>query len=208
MDNPIYDVFSRYLNFAGFGSWVFQVFCVVLVTLLLNFLLKRVFRRILATLEHTRPVWDHSLFDAMRVPLRAFLWVVALAFVLKILRTQTEAVIFEAVGPLRDITVIAILAWFLVRFIRKAEHNIIAKKEAEGEPYDQTTLDAIAKLLRLSVIITAALVVLETLGFSLSGVLAFGGIGGLAIGFAAKDLLANFFGGLMIYLDRPFTVGD
>ena len=28
------------------------------------------------------------------------------------------------------------------------------------------------------------------------------------MGFAAKDLLANFFGGLMIYLDRPFSVGD
>ncbi|MFQ5717824.1 MAG: mechanosensitive ion channel family protein, partial [Nitrospinales bacterium] len=42
----------------------------------------------------------------------------------------------------------------------------------------------------------------------ISGVLAFGGIGGIAVGFAAKDLLANFFGGLMIYLDRPFAVGD
>jgi MscS family membrane protein len=41
-----------------------------------------------------------------------------------------------------------------------------------------------------------------------SGLLAFGGIGGIAVGFAAKDLLANFFGGLGIYLDRPFTVGD
>ncbi|WP_273009454.1 mechanosensitive ion channel family protein, partial [Spongiibacter tropicus] len=36
----------------------------------------------------------------------------------------------------------------------------------------------------------------------------FGGIGGIAVGFAAKDLLANFFGGLMVYLDRPFSVGD
>jgi len=39
-------------------------------------------------------------------------------------------------------------------------------------------------------------------------VLAFGGIGGIAVGFAAKDLLANFFCGLMLYLDRPFAVGD
>jgi MscS family membrane protein len=69
-------------------------------------------------------------------------------------------------------------------------------------------LDAIAKLLRLSVLITAALVALQTLGFSVSGVLAFGGIGGIAVGFAARDLLANFFGGLMIYMDRPFAVGD
>ncbi|HKK16678.1 MAG TPA: mechanosensitive ion channel family protein, partial [Gammaproteobacteria bacterium] len=41
-----------------------------------------------------------------------------------------------------------------------------------------------------------------------SGVLAFGGVGGIAVGFAARDLLANFFGGLMIYMDRPFSVGD
>jgi MscS family membrane protein len=69
-------------------------------------------------------------------------------------------------------------------------------------------MDAIAKLLRMSVTITATLVISQTLGFSVSGVLAFGGIGGIAIGFAAKDLLANFFGGLMVYLDRPFAVGD
>ncbi|MCL4106580.1 UNVERIFIED_CONTAM: hypothetical protein GTU68_009714 [Idotea baltica] len=50
--------------------------------------------------------------------------------------------------------------------------------------------------------------VLQALGVSISGLLAFGGIGGIAVGFAAKDLLANFFGGLSIYLDRPFTVGD
>jgi MscS family membrane protein len=67
---------------------------------------------------------------------------------------------------------------------------------------------AIGKLLRLSIIITTALVVLQSFGYSVSGVMAFGGIGGIAVGFAAKDLLANFFGGLMIYLDRPFKVGD
>ena len=57
-------------------------------------------------------------------------------------------------------------------------------------------------------IITAALVGMQTLGYSISGVLAFGGIGGIAVGFAARDLLANFFGGFMIYMDRPFNVGD
>lgn len=50
--------------------------------------------------------------------------------------------------------------------------------------------------------------ILDQFGVSLSGVIAFGGIGGIAIGFAAKDLLANFFGAIMLYLDRPFSVGD
>jgi len=86
--------------------------------------------------------------------------------------------------------------------------NIIGKKQVAGEEFDQTTADAIAKLLRISVILTSALVAMQTLGYSVSGVLAFGGIGGIAVGFAARDLLANFFGGLMIYMDRPFDVGD
>jgi MscS family membrane protein len=46
------------------------------------------------------------------------------------------------------------------------------------------------------------------LGISISGMLAFGGMGGLIVGMAAKDLLANFFGSIMIYLDRPFNIGD
>ena len=49
---------------------------------------------------------------------------------------------------------------------------------------------------------------LQAFGFSISGVLALGGVGGIAIGFAARSLLANFFGALMIFLDRPFSVGD
>jgi MscS family membrane protein len=73
---------------------------------------------------------------------------------------------------------------------------------------DRHTAEAIGKLVRLALIITAALVILQTLGYSISGILAFGGVGGIAIGFAAKDLLANFFGGLIVYLDRPFSVGD
>ena len=96
----------------------------------------------------------------------------------------------------------------MVRFINNVEKGIIAQKQARNEPIDVTTVDAVGKLLRVSVLITAVLVAMQSLGFSISGLLAFGGIGGLAVSFAAKDLLANFFGGLMIYLDRPFAVGD
>ena len=77
-----------------------------------------------------------------------------------------------------------------------------------GNRHDQTTVVAITRLLRATVIITFSLFVLQALGYSVQGVMAFGGIGGIAIGFAAQDLLANFFGGLMIYLDRPFSVGE
>jgi MscS family membrane protein len=100
------------------------------------------------------------------------------------------------------------LAWFLLRLIHNVTHNIVAARVEVGETVDHTTVDALSKLARFSIIIVATLVIMQTLGFSITGLLTFGGIGGIAVGFAAKDILANFFGGLTIYLDRPFVVGE
>jgi MscS family membrane protein len=63
-------------------------------------------------------------------------------------------------------------------------------------------------VLRITVIVTATLVGLDTLGVNIAGLMAAGGIGGLAIGLAAKDMIANFFGGLTVFIDRPFSIGD
>jgi MscS family membrane protein len=192
----------------GLQTWVLQVFIVVLLTLVLVFVLKRVLSRLQVKLEATNTPWDDALVSALRKPLSAVVWIVGIAFAIQIIEAETQAAIFGAIEPIRDVGIIAGITWFLVRFIKLVEGNLVAAREAEGKEVDRTTLDAVAKLLRLSVIITATLVALQTLGFSVSGALAFGGIGGIAVGFAAKDLLANFFGGLMIYLDRPFAVGD
>ena len=200
--------FSEYLGTIGLAPWVIEVFVVVFATLLAAFLLKGVFDRVERVLIKTPTVWDQSLFSAIRLPVRAMVWVVGIAFAIQIIQSETGAAIFDAVEPLRDVTIVGLIAWFLVRFIRTVEENLIEEKKQREESFDRATYDAIAKLLRLSVVITAVLVALQTLGYSIAGVLAFGGIGGIAVGFAAKDLLANFFGGLMIYLDRPFAVGD
>jgi MscS family membrane protein len=88
------------------------------------------------------------------------------------------------------------------------EENVIASMETQGRAVDRTSADAVAKLIRAAVVMSAILVGMQTLGFSISGVLAAGGIGGLAVGFAAKDLLANLLGGVILFFDRPFVIGD
>ena len=189
-------------------NWIVQVFIVVFITALVNWIQKRLISKLVTKLERTRTYWDDALLDAARKPLVFLVWIIGLSFAVDIIKSETGAAIFGAVAPIRDVGVIFVISWFLVRFIGRAEKNIIEKKKIAGEEFDETTADAIAKLLRVSIIITAALVVMQTLGYSISGVLAFGGIGGIAVGFAARDLLANFFGGFMIYMDRPFDVGD
>lgn len=187
---------------------VLQLFLVVLAVVVANFFLRRTMARLEEHSRSTVVEWDFPLLSAARKPLSVLAWIIGLSFAARIVEAKTESVLLEVVEPLRTVGVIGCIAWFLVRFIGNFQDSIIEKRHRRGESIDRTTVDAIGKLLRVSVIITSVLVGLQSLGFSVSGVLAFGGIGGIAVGFAAKDLLANFFGGLMVYLDRPFVVGD
>lgn len=189
------------------NTWIVEVFIIVLATLIAALVARIVFNRLMVQAAKSKNLWDDALIEAAQKPIRWFIWLIGLCWAMEISAAQSDVNLLQAVGPIREVGVVALIAWFLVRFISRAEKNLV-NPEYTHQPLDQTTVTAMGKLLRVSVIITSALVVLQTLGYSVSGVLAFGGIGGLAVGFAAKDLLANFFGGLMIYMDRPFKVGD
>jgi len=188
--------------------WITEVFLVVLGVLVFNFIQKRVLQHLIKRLRPTPKTWDDAIVEALQKPLSVFIWIVGIAFAAEIVQSKTGAVIFEAVAPVRDIGVIATITWFLIRLIRRVEANVVQKGVASGKGFDRTTVDVTGKILRMSLLITAVLVIMQSLGYSISGILAFGGVGGIAVGFAARDLLANFFGGLMVYLDRPFAVGD
>ena len=186
------------------NTYILQAFLVVFLALIADLIQKKAFRRLSKKAEKTSKKWDDAILSSIPRPLSIIIWGSSIAFSAEIFQKETGAVIFEAFEPLRNAIVIASLAWILILSIKRTEENYI--KSEEG--YDPTTVFAISKLARIAAGITAALMILQTLGLSISGVLAFGGVGGIAIGFAAKDLLSNFFGGLFIYLDRPFSVGD
>ncbi|MDT8387585.1 MAG: mechanosensitive ion channel family protein [Thiogranum sp.] len=195
-------------GWAGANTWIVQVFVVVFLALLLDFAQRRILKRLHRRLVLTANPWDDTLVAAAVTPLSVLIWILGISFAADIVGARTDAPIFQAVEPIRYVAVICALAWFLIRLTNGVQAQMVIRGSASGAPYDRTTADAIATLVRASVVITAALVILQTLGFSISGVLAFGGIGGVAVGFAAKDLLANFFGGLILYFDQPFKVGE
>jgi len=187
--------------------WLTQVFIAVFVTVSINFILIRLLHIAEKITQKTSSLWDDALLEAVQLPVRLFVWTIGLSFAAKILDNVTQTAIFSYLPQARSIAYIIIIAMFATRFISYAEKNIV-NPERLSKPMDAVTAKAVAKLLRVSVMITAAMIIMQDLGYSISGVLAFGGVGGIAIGFAAKDLLANFFGGMMIYLDKPFIVGD
>ncbi len=184
--------------------WIIEVFVIVLVTALVGFVARRVLRKMAAKASGTRTRWDDVVLNALARPVTWVIWLEGLDIAADVIYARTQSAIFAYSNSVRDVGILLCLTWFVLGIIRGAEEEFTR----QSDQVDKTTAQAIGKLLRLAVMITAALVILQTLGYSISGVLAMGGVGGIAIGFAAKDLLANFFGGLIIYLDRPFAVGD
>ena len=185
-------------------AWIVQVFALVLATALVGFVARRLLQKLGRKVQQTENRLDDVVFVAMSRPIGWIIWLQGLAIVSDLIYAKTESAIFTYADSVRDIGVLVCITWFVLGIIRGAEEAYIET----AEQMDKTTAQALGKLLRLVVLVTAGLVIMQTLGYSVSGVLAMGGVGGIAVGFAAKDLLANFFGGLIIYLDRPFAVGD
>lgn len=157
--------------------------------------------------QRSSNLWDDALLHAARKPVVAFVWLQGVYWAAEVAHKYSEAEIFKVNDTLLRLGFVWILVWTVLRLIKEGE-GILSSPVKMDKPMDYTTVNAVSKLSRAVVIITAILIAMQSLGYSISGALAFGGVGGIAVGFAAKDLLANFFGGFIIHLDRPFKVGD
>ena len=186
------------------NSYLLEILLVLLFGFLVNLIQKKTFKKLVVIAEKTENKWDDAILLSISKPLSIIIWAVSIALAAEVIEKATKATIFEDIDPLRNIIVVIALAQFLIAVVRNIETFYLSNLKN----IDSTTLDAIIKLSTASIMILAAMMILQTMGFSISGILAFGGIGGLAVGFAAQDLLSNFFGGFILYFDRPFAIGD
>ncbi len=193
-------------------AWLGQIALVAVLALIIAFAASRALAGAARQAGRTATIWDDALLTAARRPLLWLIHLNGLAIALEIVERQvpTGLLTSERIELIRQLILVILFAWFLLKFVASVEQGLLEKRKAEPEQtgVDATTLHALVRLLRLVIMVAAVLIALPLLGVQVTAVLAFGGIGGIAVGFAAQDLLANFFGGLMIYLDRPFSIGD
>lgn len=104
---------------------------------------------------------------------------------------------------------ILVLGWFLLRFKNRL-FEIMSKAQQQADPLhpNGTSLLAVSKLLSVAIVIFIAMLFHDVTGVSFTTLLAFGGVGGLALAFASQEIFSNFFGGLMVHITRPFIVGE
>jgi MscS family membrane protein len=93
----------------------------------------------------------------------------------------------------------------LFRIIQRYEKYSIQKYKSTTTPIP---IGTICRILKIFAVFFGIITIIETSGIDITGLLAFGGVSTVVLGFASRDLLANFFGAIFIYLDKPFEVGD
>jgi MscS family membrane protein len=106
------------------------------------------------------------------------------------------------------ILVVLSLVWAAYRLVDVLADRLAQKASKTESKLDDQLVPLLRKLLKVFVVISGILAVLQNLDVNIASLLAGLGIGGVAVALAAKDTIANFFGGIMIFADRPFQIGD
>jgi len=194
------------MDFILQNLYLVNLFGIVLLTLALLMIEKAVFQRLYSKVQTSPRIWDDALVYALHFPLKVYILFSGLIFTVAIAEKtfMENPWIVPYIGDFHKVGVFLLCVWAFLRFIRRFE----TQSSIRSVKYDRTTMQGISQVLKVLVFSFVGLGIMQFLGIPLSAAIAFGGIGGIAVGFAAKDLLANFFGGLMIFLDRPFQVGD
>lgn len=190
------------------NTWLAKALLIVAAAALAHWILRQILGRLQHRAELTHNQWDNLALQAATKPLLSAWLGLALWLLLLVTRNHYQLDLLVYLDVVGVCGLIILFAWFLLKLIKQTEIHVAQDRQISGSSTDVATALAVGKLLRITVWVVMTLILLQNLGISVSGLLAFGGIGGIAVGFASKDLLANFFGSLVIFLDRPFTVGD
>lgn len=196
---------------ALFGGqvWILMISAILLATSVIDMISRRFLKTLHFQLLRRDKVWLDSFVDASRSPVSFFIWVTGtvLALTTLIYKLNIYVDLIPFIQSFKSTILTLSVGWFVIRLVQRLELHLKAHARTDDR-YDEVTVEALAKIIKLLAFVLTGLFFLNAFGVSLTGLLAFGGIGGIAVGFAAKDLLGNILGGLMIYLDKPFTVGE
>jgi len=185
-------------------------FLAILAGLLVRKLLSAVVLRYIAHLtRRTHTDLDDMILEAVRKPLEVGVVLIFIALALTVLQVPPDQAKAERIlHALLSLATTVVVTWLLFRVVdafAKYLGNLASQTDSK---VDDALIPLGQKAIKIFLFLLAFLVALQNIGYSVTGLVAGLGIGGLALALAAQDTVANLFGSVMILLDRPFRVGD
>jgi MscS family membrane protein len=195
---------------AGVPGWVFKAFAIILAALLLEFVYRIFIRHLDRLAGKSGHMWDDAVVYAGKRPVSLLIWWQGLVMAARIIAPNTNVFAFDPalLNIVQQLGLVVAATWFFFRLTAGFEKAFVEERRKADEYVDLTTVTVLGRIVRIAFVLTGVLTALSILDIPISGFLAAGGVGGIAVGLAARDLLANFFGGFTVFMDRPFSVGD
>lgn len=187
--------------------WIAEFLFLIAFLATLNGLLKRAITRSRKQALRTGNAWLAHMEEALSTPLTLLLWILLLTFSLDLLGRYFELKgTFLHLTAIRNGGVVICFTWFLFRWKTRVYREM--KNQKGPLSMDLTSLEIFDKIFTVIALFVSLLIILSLFHIDIVPLVTFGGIGAAALGFASKDVIANFFGGLMLYATRPFNVND
>lgn len=182
-------------------QWLFAVALFVVSFGVLIGLRRVLWRRLKALAAATSIVWDDVLLDALKSPITLLILIgsAAIGAQLAPAHARTHPVVIHG---LRILGIVALI-WLANRLVTG-----IFQSKALPASMGGSTRILLALILRVFVITIGLLVVLDSVGVSITPVLASLGVGSVAVALALQDTLSNFFSGIYLLVDKPIRPGD
>lgn len=157
--------------------------------------------------QKTTTKFDDLLLDLVRGPVKVISFVIFLQIGLGVFDWPD---LFEKVISKALLIVVAIsLTYMVMKLVDLFMGYWQDKaKSDEDRAFDDQLYPIVRKSLKAFVMVVSVLVTSQNLGVNITAAIASLSIGGLAIGLAAQDTLANLFGAVAVFLDKPFRIGD
>ncbi|EEF58162.1 mechanosensitive ion channel family protein [Pedosphaera parvula] len=157
--------------------------------------------------EKTETKFDDLILDLLNGPVKVVSFVVFLHIGLSVFRWPT--VVENILAKCFTIVVASTLTYMLVKFVELALGYWRQRASTDADrTFDEQLFPIIRKSLKVFIVVVAVLVTCQNLGINVTAAITSLSIGGLAIGLAAQDTLANLFGAIAVFVDKPFRIGD
>lgn len=156
----------------------------------------------------TKTKLDDIILDMVEEPAVVILTVMGFAFAFNTLTFESER-LGTFINHAMTAAITLSIAWLLVRLIDSLiQEFLVPLTERSKSDLDDQLLPILRKGTKLAIWTVGIIVALNNAGYDVGALLAGLGVGGLALAIAAQDTVANIFGGVTIFADRPFVIGD
>lgn len=206
----VVDHLPSWFGFRLFGLHLWQILGIgilVIVAVLFRKLAVRVFRFYVEGLsKRLHRQYTENLAKRASLPIGGIMMSIAFYVGIPLLLLPLR---FSQVGLLAARALFAYsLVWVFFRIIDATAEWMLGKAAKTDTMLDDQLIPLLAKTVKLFLATIIGIFLLQNVGVDVGSLLAGLGLGGLAFALAAKDTIANFFGSVMIFVDKPFQIGD